>query len=130
MTVLFEVLILGAIIIDIICKFICVKECDDILQKYKDEADYVSESIKVVTDAKWRCIEAKDNAVNLVKVASNTIDAAESVVKALAKDQHDIWTQLLVTGDAVAMLNKRLSPPVTDDVNIDISKDTENNGNS
>lgn len=130
MTILFEVLILGAIIIDIICKFISVKECNDILHRCKDCVDYVSKSIGVAADAKRQCIEAKEDTVHIVRAAANTVDATEAIVKALAKDQHDIWEQLLATGDAVSMLNKRLSPPVTDAVNIDISEDTEDYGDS
>ncbi len=130
MTILFEVFILGAIIIDIICKFISVKECNDIMRQCKQHMIAAAKCSEYATSEYNMCCKAKAETFEMATKAANTLSATEAIVKALAKDQHDIWEQLLATGDAVSMLNKKLSPPVADDVNIDISEDAEDYGNS
>lgn len=121
----FNVIILGAILIDIVCKFISVKECNDILEECKSWAHVCKEISSDATQIRIDISKSVATVDLMMDDCEDHLKASEAIMKGLAKDQHDIWDHLIATGEAVGILNKRLTNPRDLEPEWEPAKDTD-----
>lgn len=106
-----QVVILGALIIDIVCKFIGVKECNDILERCRS---CVRACGMIRSDVDLAQIDISRSVAKVDMIRDDCEDqlkASEAAVKGLCRDQHDIWEMVHSINAAVESLNKRLTNP-------------------
>ena len=106
-----QVIILGAIIIDIVCKFIGVKECNDILERCK----YIKQSVaELKSDTTQSWIDAIKTAEQMERIrcaCEDNLKTTKAIMNGMGKDQYDIWETIHSINAAVDGLNKRLTNP-------------------
>lgn len=107
----FQVIILGAIILDIVAKFISVKQCQDILKECVSWAQVCKE---VSGDANQARIDISRSVAKVDMMRDDCEDqlkTTKAMVNGLGKDQYDIWEMIHSINAAVDGLNKRLTNP-------------------